>query len=90
MQTPQVAVRAEQAIETRFPGLRVEIDSSYVSTPASEHLATTADYLIVSIRSAERAATDAIDRCPPRDLPTIIPGGRGSSRMVEALVDALS
>ena len=87
--TPQVGVRAKQAIETRFPGVRVEVDSSYVSTPALEHLASTADFLIVSIRSAKHAATDAIDRCRPRHLPTIIPGGRGSSRMVEALVEAV-
>lgn len=88
--TPQVALRAKQAIEARFPGVQVEVDSSHVSTPALEHLAATADYLIVSIRSAKHAATDAIDRCRPRHLPTIIPGGRGSSRMVEALVSALS
>ena len=31
--TPQVAVRAKQAIERRFPGVRVEVDSSHVSTP---------------------------------------------------------
>ena len=88
--TPQVGVRAKQAIERRFPGVRVEVDSSHVSTPALEHLAASADYLIVSIRSAKHAATDAIDRCRPRTLPTIIPGGRGSSRMVEALVSALT
>lgn len=88
--TPQVGVRAKQAIEARFPGVQVEVDSSHVSTPALEHLASTADYLIVSIRSAKHAATDAIDRCRPRHLPTIIPGGRGSSRMVEALLEALS
>lgn len=87
--TPQVGLRAKQAIEARFPGVQVEVDSSYVSTPALEHLASTADYLIVSIRSAKHAATDAIDRCRPRHLPTIIPGGRGSSRMVEALLEAL-
>lgn len=87
--TPQVGLRAKQAIETRFPGVQVEVDSSYVSTPSLEHLASTADYLIVSIRSAKHAATDAIDRCRPRHLPTIIPGGRGSSRMVEALLEAL-
>jgi hypothetical protein len=87
--TPQVAVRAKQAIERRFPGVRVEVDSSHVSTPSLEHLAAAADYLIVSIRSAKHAATDAIDRCRPRDRPTIIPGGRGSSRMVEALITAL-
>jgi hypothetical protein len=88
--TPQVAVRAKQAIERRFPGVRVVVDSSHVSTPSLEHLAASADYLIVSIRSAKHAATDAIDRCRPRNLPTIIPGGRGSSRMVEALVASLS
>lgn len=87
--TPQVGVRAKQAIESRFPGVRVEVDSSHVSTPALENLAATADFLIVSIRSAKHAATDAIDRCRPRHLPTIIPGGRGSSRMVEALLEAL-
>ena len=87
--TPQVGVRAKQVIEARFPGVRVEVDSSHVSTPALEHLAATADFLIVSIRSAKHAATDAIDRCRPRELPTIIPGGRGSSRMVEALLDAV-
>jgi hypothetical protein len=87
--TPQVGVRAKQAIEGRFPGVRVEVDSSHVSTPALEHLASTADILIVSIRSAKHAATDAIDRCRPRHLPTIVPGGRGSSRMVEALLGAL-
>lgn len=88
--TPQVAVRARQAIERRFPGVRVEVDSSHVSTPSLEHLAAAADYLIVSIRSAKHAATDAIDRCRPRNLPIIIPGGRGSSRMVEALVATLT
>jgi hypothetical protein len=87
--SPQVALRARQAIESRFPGVRVEVDSSHVSTTSLEHLAAAADYLIVSIRSAKHAATDAIDRCRPRDRPTIIPGGRGSSRMLEALVDAL-
>lgn len=84
--TPQVAVRAKQAIERLFPGVRVEVDSSHVSTPALEHLASAADYLIVSIRSAKHAATDAIERCRPRDRPTVIPGGRGSARMIEALV----
>ena len=88
--TPQVGIRAKQVIEARFPGVRVEVDSSHVSTPALEHLAATADFLIVSIRSAKHAATDAIDRCRPRELPTIIPGGRGSSRMVEALLEAVT
>lgn len=88
--TPQVGIRAKEAIERRFPGVRVEVDSSHVSTPSLEHLAESADYLIVSIRSAKHAATDAIDRCRPKTLPTIIPGGRGSSRMVEALISALT
>jgi hypothetical protein len=88
--TPQVAVRARDAIKRRFPGVRVEIDSSKVSTPGLEHLAAAADYLIVSIRSAKHAATDAIERHRPSELPTLIPRGRGSSRMVEALVDAVA
>jgi hypothetical protein len=88
--TPQVAIRAREGIERRFPGVRVQIDSSLDSTQSLEHLAATADYLIVSIRSAKHAATDAIDRHRPRDLPTIIPRGRGSSRMVEALVDTVA
>jgi hypothetical protein len=88
--TPQVAVRAKQAIERIFPGVRVEVDSSHVSTTALEHLAASADYLIVSVRSAKHAATEAIDRCRRRDLTTIYPGGRGSSRMVEALLAALT
>ncbi|MGO9794027.1 MAG: protein DpdD, partial [Solirubrobacteraceae bacterium] len=88
--TPQVAVRARDEIERRFPGVRVQIDSSLASTSSLEHLAAVADYLIVSIRSAKHAATDAIDRHRPRELPTIIPRGRGSSRMVEALVEAVA
>ena len=88
--TPQVGVRARDAIERRFPGVRVQVDSSFVSTPALEHLAATADYLIVSIRSAKHAATDAIERHRPRELPTLLPRGRGSSRMLEALVAAVS
>lgn len=87
--TPQVAVRAREAIQRRFPGVQVEVDSSYVSTPALEHLARTADYLLVSIRSAKHAATDAIDRHRPRELPTLVPRGRGSTRIVEALVAAV-
>jgi hypothetical protein len=87
--SPQVAVRARDAIQRRFTGVRVEVDSSHVSTAALENLAATADYLIVSIRSAKHAATDAIERHRPRDLPTLIPRGRGSSRMVEALVTAV-
>ena len=88
--TPQVGVRARDAIKRRFPGVQVEIDSSKVSTPGLEHLAAAADYLIVSIRSAKHAATDAIERHRPYELPTLIPRGRGSSRMVEALVDAVA
>jgi hypothetical protein len=88
--TPQVGLRARDAVRRRFPSARVEVDSSYVSTPALEHLAVAADYLIVSIRSAKHAATDAIDRNRPREKPTLIPRGRGSSRMVEALVEALA
>jgi hypothetical protein len=88
--TPQVAIRAREGIERRFPGVRVQIDSSLDSTQSLEHLAATADYLIVSIRSAKHAATDAIDRHRPRDLPTLITRGRGSSRMVEALVTAVA
>jgi hypothetical protein len=87
--TPQVAVRARDAITRRFQGVRVELDSSHVSTSSLEHLAATADYLIVSIRSAKHAATDAIDRHRPREMPTLIPSGRGSSRMVEALIAAV-
>jgi hypothetical protein len=87
--TPQVAIRAREGIERQFPGVRVQIDSSQDSTDSLEHLAATADYLIVSLRSAKHAATDAIDRRRPRDLPTLIPRGRGSSRMVEALIDAV-
>jgi hypothetical protein len=88
--TPQVAIRAREGIQRRFPGVRVQIDSSLDSTRSLERLAATADYLIVSIRSAKHAATEAIDRCRPRDLPTLIPRGRGSSRMVEALVAAVA
>ena len=87
--TPQVGIRARQAIERRFPGVRVELDSSHVSSAALEHLAATADYLLVSIRSAKHAATDAIDRHRPPGLPTIFPRGRGSTRIVEALVAAV-
>jgi hypothetical protein len=87
--TPQVGVRARDAIERRFPGVRVELDSSLVSTASLEQLAATADYLIVSIRSAKHAATDAIERHRPRELPTLIPRGRGSSRMLEALIAAV-
>jgi hypothetical protein len=87
--TPQVAIRAREGIERRFPGVRVLIDSSYDSTSSLEHLAATADYMIVSIRSAKHAATEAIERHRPRQLPTLIPRGRGSSRMIEALVAAV-
>jgi hypothetical protein len=87
--TPQVAIRAREGIERRFPGVRVQIDSSYDSSSSLEHLAATADYMIVSIRSAKHAATEAIERYRPRQLPTLIPRGRGSSRMVEALVEAV-
>jgi hypothetical protein len=88
--TPQVGVRARDAIERRFPGVRVEVDSSYASTRSLEHLAAAADYLIVSIRSAKHAATDAIERHRPREKPTLIPRGRGSSRMLEALLAAVA
>lgn len=88
--TPQVGIRAREAIERRFPGVRVEVNSSAVSTRGLEHLAATADYLIVSIRSAKHAATDAIDRHRPRELPTLIPRGRGSTRMVEALASVVA
>lgn len=88
--TPQVAVRARDAIVRRFPGVNVQIDSSLASTSSLKSLAATADYLIVSIRSAKHAATDAIDRHRPREFPTLIPRGRGSSRMVEALLAAVA
>jgi hypothetical protein len=88
--SPQVAMRARDAIARRFPGVQVEVDSSFASTSSLEHLAATADYLIVSLRSAKHAATDAIERHRPRELPTLIPRGRGSSRMVEALLAAIS
>jgi hypothetical protein len=87
--TPQVGRRAREAIERRFPGVRVQVDSSHVSTASLEQLAASADYLIVSIRSAKHAATDAIERHRPREMPTLIPRGRGSSRMLEALITAV-
>ena len=88
--TPQVGVRARDAIERRFPGVRVEVDSSLASSRSLDHLAAAADYLIVSIRSAKHAATDAIERHRPREKPTLIPRGRGSSRMLEALIAAVA
>jgi hypothetical protein len=88
--TPQVAVRARDAIERRFPGVRVEVDSSLASSKSLDHLAAAADYLIVSLRSAKHAATDAIERHRPREKPTLIPRGRGSSRMLEALIAAVA
>lgn len=88
--TPQVAARASDAIERRFPGVRVEVDASRVDTPALAHLAASADYLVVSVRSAKHAATDAIERHRPPHLPTLVPRGRGSARIVEALLAAVA
>lgn len=88
--TPQVGIRAREAIERRFPGVNVQVDSSHVSTPSLEQLARTADYLLVSIRSAKHAATDSIERHRPRDRPTLKPRGRGSTRIVDALIAAIS
>ncbi len=44
------------------------------------------NHFVPSEPSTRDAATDAIARRRPRHLPTLIPRGRGSSRMLEALV----
>lgn len=87
---PQVATRARDAILRRFPRVHVELDASLVSTPTLVNLARTADYFILAVRSAKHAATDAIGANRPPDLPLIWPRGRGSTRMVQALVEAVT
>lgn len=81
--TPGVGDRVRRALESLIPGLTVVVNSDHVRTDALDHIARTADVMIVMLRSAKHAATDAIDRARPRDSLTLRLGCRGSTRVVE-------
>ena len=85
--TPGVGDRVKRALESLIPGLTVVVNSDHVRTDALDHIARTADVMVVMLRSAKHAATDAIDRARPKDAVTLRLGCRGSTRVVEEFLN---
>jgi hypothetical protein len=87
--SPQVGARVKRKLEGTFPGLSVIVNSDTKSTPKLQSLAQSADRMIVMLRSATHAATDAIATSRPSDAPTLRVGCRGSSGVVSAFLDSV-
>ncbi len=88
--SPQVSARAKVRLEQRHPTLTVMHREDKVATEGLLNMVRTADLLVVAIGSAKHAATDAIDANRPSGLPTLRHAFRGSTRIVEAVEDAIA
>jgi hypothetical protein len=85
------AMRAKTAIESAYPGVRVETNASHVATQALRRLAQTADQMVIATRAAKHAATLEIDLIlRKRDLRPIFPAGKGATSIIRALRDRVS
>lgn len=87
--TPQVLTRAKQRLESLLPGIAVVTNDDHVATPALTQMARTVDVLVVAIGSAKHAATDAINAARPSNRTTLRDAFKGSTRMVQAVLDEL-
>ncbi len=88
--SPQVAARARERLEKRYPNLKVIHREDKVATTGLLSMVQSADLLVVAIGSAKHAATDAIDAHRPKALPTLRHAFRGSTRIVEAVEGAIA
>jgi hypothetical protein len=87
--SPHVGARVKQKLESNFPAMSVVVNSDTKSTDRLRALAHSADRMIVMLRSATHAATDAIAASRPGGAPTLRVGCRGSSGVVAAFLDSV-
>ena len=88
--SPQVAARARQRLLAQHPELEVVHREDKVASEGLLSMARSADLLVVAIGSAKHSATDAINAHRPGSLPTLRHAFTGSTRIVEAVEDAIA
>lgn len=84
--TPSVGSRVKTTLERLVPGLTVVVNADHVSTDSLVNLSKSADVMVVMLRSAKHAATDAIERARAADAITLRVGCRGSTRVIEEVL----
>jgi hypothetical protein len=83
--------RFKTLIENAYDAVDVRLNSDLVATDALVQLASEADIMLVATRSAKHAATNAIKReRDRRQLPTLIPAGKGTASLWRRLQEHLS
>lgn len=88
--SPQVLHRVNARLRQLVPGLKVVTNSDHVATPALVSMARSVDLMVVAIGSAKHSATGAIDANRPDELTTLRNAFRGSTRIVEAVLEAVA
>jgi hypothetical protein len=81
--------RLRSLITELEPACEVQLNSEKDGSAALEHLAKTADVLVIVTGCAKHAATEFIERHRPVTKPLLRPSGRGSSSVLSILSEHL-
>ena len=81
--------RARRYFEDVAPGVVVDLWAASVADDRMLHAVRGAELVVVATRAAKHAATLAIERAVPADVPVTYPTGKGWSSIVTAVRDSL-
>jgi hypothetical protein len=85
----QASRRFKSVVESWFAGARVVLSHDKVGNPVLQKMAANADIFLVVPSSAKHAATTFIDDHRPKSKPTLFALGRGTTGMLNTLLDYL-
>lgn len=88
--SPQVLIRVKDRLQRSYPALTIVTNSDHVATDALTSMAVSVELMIVALGSAKHAATGAIDAHRPDSLATRRHAFRGSTRIIEAVAEAIA
>jgi hypothetical protein len=81
-----VGLRALRMLRQLIPAAKVELNSDKVCTDRLAALARSADLFVFAWRSSKHAAYYCIKDHRPRDMPLLMPCGKGSASILRALI----
>ncbi len=87
--TESAGKQFKTVLESRAPGVRVNLCHDLVATSRLKQLARQADLFLVAIGSAKHAAAACIAANRPEDRPTLRPSGKGAASLLRAVREHL-
>lgn len=85
--TEHASRRFKSVVESWFAGARVVLSHDKVGNPALQKMAENADIFLIVPSSAKHAATTFIEDHRPKSKPTLFALGRGTTGMLNALLE---